>query len=246
MNTVSAAVTPPPDEPPPHRPPPTTPPISIDHGLQVHLQTCSITVSKCISKLALSRPPSASLSTIWSCPPSASPNKLDHGPQVHLHTHSIMSSKCISLLHDLQMHLQTRSITACKWIWEFNLISASKCISKLALSRSPSESLSYTIWATKLARSWPACAYLSSSWSRPPSVCLSYSITPSKCNSQPARSRPPSESLSSTRSRPSSGSRISLDRGLQVHLPGHMITASKCISRFSQSLSRGVPAITLQ
>jgi hypothetical protein len=50
----------PPDLPPPDRPPPSTPPISIDHR-QVHLQTRSITASKCISELH------------------------DHSLQVHLH-----------------------------------------------------------------------------------------------------------------------------------------------------------------
>jgi len=35
---------------------------SLDHGLQVYLQICSITTSKCISKLAQSRPWSVSLS----------------------------------------------------------------------------------------------------------------------------------------------------------------------------------------
>jgi hypothetical protein len=58
-------------------------------------------------------------------------------------TRSIAASKCISELHNhgLQMHLQTRSITASKCISEFNLISASKCISKLAQSQPPSVSL---------------------------------------------------------------------------------------------------------
>ena len=94
------------NRPPPDRPPPSTPPISIDHGLQVHLQTCSIMASKCIS--------------------------------------------------------------------EFNLISASTCISKLAQSRPPSASLSYTISASKciskLTQSRPPSATLSSTWSRPPSA----------------------------------------------------------------------------
>jgi len=41
----------PPELPPPDWPPPSTLPISLDHGLQVHLWTCSIIASKCISKL---------------------------------------------------------------------------------------------------------------------------------------------------------------------------------------------------
>jgi len=116
--------------------------------LPVLVQTRSITVSKCISKLARSRPP------------SASPNSLDHGLQVHLQTRSIAASKCISKLarlqppsshdhglqvhisklarswppsaspnsldHGLQVYLRTRSITAFK------------CITTLARLRPPS------------------------------------------------------------------------------------------------------------
>jgi len=96
--------------------------------------------SKCISKLARSRPP------------SVSSNSLHYGLQVHLsstlnlglhvliQTRSITASEWISILaplrppsshdHDLQVHLLTRSITA------------SKCISKLARLRSRSASLS--------------------------------------------------------------------------------------------------------
>jgi len=75
----------------------------MDHGLQVYLQTRrvtafkfarsqtpsaylqtrSIVASKCISKLARSRPP------------SASPNSLDHCLKVHLKTRSITASKYI-------------------------------------------------------------------------------------------------------------------------------------------------------
>jgi len=100
--------------------PPSLSPNSLDYGLQVHLQTRSITASKCISKLAQLRPPSL----------------LDHGLQVYLQTRTIMASKSISKLtllrppssldHGLQVSLQTRSITA------------SKSISKLALIRPPS------------------------------------------------------------------------------------------------------------
>jgi len=42
-----------------HRPPPSTRPISLDHGLQVHLQTRSTTASKCISEFTRSPSPSA-------------------------------------------------------------------------------------------------------------------------------------------------------------------------------------------
>jgi len=119
----------PPDLPPPNRLPPSTPPISIDHGLQVYLQTRRITAfkyarswtpsayvqtrsiaaSKCISYLARPRPE------------NASPNSLDHGLKVHLQTRLIMASKCISeftrsrppsaspnlLDHGLKVHLST-------------------------------------------------------------------------------------------------------------------------------------------
>jgi len=142
-----------PNLPPTDWPPPSTPPISLDHGLQVHLQTRSITASKCISKPARSRPP------------SASPNSLDHGFQLHLQTRSIAACKCISKLapsrlpiaspnslnHGLQVHLQTRSIAA------------SKCIYKLARSRHRSVSLSSLDWHFQ--------AHLEAGQDR---VCISY------------------------------------------------------------------------
>jgi len=110
-----------------HQPPPSTRPISLDHSLQVHLQTRSVTASECISKLAWSRPPGAFLSS------------LDHTPQVHLQTRSIMASKCISRL---------RSITACKFARSSPpsaylptcSITAFKCISKYARLPPPSAS----------------------------------------------------------------------------------------------------------
>jgi len=76
----------PPKLPPVDWPPPCTPPISLDHGLQVHIQTSSITASKCISKLAQSQPP------------SVFPNSHDYGHQVYLQTHTITAFKCISKL----------------------------------------------------------------------------------------------------------------------------------------------------
>ena len=83
--------------------PPSASPNSFDHGLQVHLQTRSITGSKQISEFTRS----------W--PPSVSPNLTDHGLQVR----TMMASKCISKLprsgppsaspnsldHGLQVHL---------------------------------------------------------------------------------------------------------------------------------------------
>jgi len=134
----------PPELPPPDWPPPSTPPISLGHGLQVHLDTRSITASKCISKLGRFRPP----------------NSLNHDLEVHLQTPSITASKCISNYarlrppsaqdHGLQMYIQSRSITA------------SKCIFKLARSQPPSVSLNshddglqtHSITASKFARSW--------------------------------------------------------------------------------------------
>jgi len=57
-----------------------------DDGLPVHLQSCSITASKCISQLT----------SVW--PPSVSPNSLDYGLQVYLYTRSITTSMSISKL----------------------------------------------------------------------------------------------------------------------------------------------------
>jgi hypothetical protein len=94
-----------------HRLPLSTHPNSLHHGLQVYLQTRSITASKCMYTLA------------WSRHPSASPNSLDHGLQVHLHTHLSTVSKCISklarslrssvYLNSPDYGIQVRSITAC-------------------------------------------------------------------------------------------------------------------------------------
>jgi len=82
--------------PPPHWPPPSTPPISLDHGLQVHLQPSLITASKGISKLTQLLPLSPYLQTpsmtVSNCiskharllPATESPNSHDHSVQVHL------------------------------------------------------------------------------------------------------------------------------------------------------------------
>jgi len=101
--------------------PPSASPITLHHGLQVHLETRSITASNCISQLARLRP--------------ASSDK--HGLQVHLQTRSIAISECISkftrslprsvspnmLDYCLQVHLQTRSVTASEYISEFTRMS---------------------------------------------------------------------------------------------------------------------------
>jgi len=154
-----------------HRQLPSTHPNSLNYGLQVHLQTGSITVSK----LAWSQPPSVfpnwldyglKIRTIMvskciytlarSLPPSASPNSLDYGLEVHLQFHSITAFKCISKLarlrlpsaspksldHGLQLHLQTCSIAASKCISKLAQLRPPNCISKLAQSRPRSVSLS--------------------------------------------------------------------------------------------------------
>ena len=80
--------------------PPSASPTPLDHGLHIHLQTCSITASKvypdtssitackCISKLTWLRPP---IHTIMASTPSA-----------YLQTRSIRASKCISNLTQLR------------------------------------------------------------------------------------------------------------------------------------------------
>jgi len=80
---------PPPNQPPPDHllpdwPPPSTPLISLNHGIQVHLQTCSITSSKCIAMIA------------WLWPQSTCANLFDHGFQVQHQTCLILACMCIS------------------------------------------------------------------------------------------------------------------------------------------------------
>jgi len=110
--------------PPPHWPYQSPPAISIDDVFWADLHTCSIMTSKCISKLARSRPPKVSL------------NSLNPGCQVYLQTHSITAWKFArwwppkSLDYGLELHLWVHSI------------SASKSMSKLARWRPPSTSLS--------------------------------------------------------------------------------------------------------
>jgi len=87
----------------------------LDLGLQVNLQTRSITASKCMCEFTRSRPR------------SASPNWHDYGLPVHLWADSIPVSYCISKLarswpqsvslrsldRHLQGHLKLLSITGC-------------------------------------------------------------------------------------------------------------------------------------
>jgi len=80
-----------------HWPPLSTCPNSHDYTLH----TCSITASKCISRLVRLRPPSSPFHGLQmhifklarSRPPSASPNSLDHGLSVYLWVHSIIISR---------------------------------------------------------------------------------------------------------------------------------------------------------
>jgi hypothetical protein len=85
----------PPNGPRRDRPPSSTPPISSDHGHEVHLQTRSITASKCISKLARARPLSASLSsTIIALKCISKLARLS--PACPFLIYTISASKCIS------------------------------------------------------------------------------------------------------------------------------------------------------
>ena len=140
---------------------------SHDYGLQVHLQTRSITTSK----HARCRPPSVSANSLdyslqvylqtcsitasnqaRSRPPSSSPNSHDCGLQVHLQTRTIAASKCISL--NSLAHGLHKCIYKLTWLRPPNShdhgikvhlqpcsITISKCISKYArlppLSQSP-------------------------------------------------------------------------------------------------------------
>jgi len=91
--------------------PPSVSPNSLNHGLQVHLQTRSITASMCISRLA----------GFW---PASSH---DHLLQVHLQTRSITAWK-FATSWPPSAYLQSRSFTA------------SKCISKYTRLWPPSAS----------------------------------------------------------------------------------------------------------
>jgi hypothetical protein len=94
-----------------------------NHGLQVHLQTCTITASNCIFKLVRSRPR------------SVFPNSLDHGLQVHSYTCSITASKCVSKLALTQP--PRVSLTLHDIVLQVRPITASGCILKLARFQPP-------------------------------------------------------------------------------------------------------------
>jgi len=112
----------PPKLPPRDWPPPSTLPISLDHGLQVHLDTRSIRASKCISKLARLRTPSVSLNSHYH----------------DLQDRTITASKCISKLACLQP--SSASQNSLDYGLQVRMITASKCIFKLAWLRPPSVS----------------------------------------------------------------------------------------------------------
>ena len=105
-----------------------------DPGLQEHPQTCSITNSKCISKLSPSRPP------------SASPNSLDYSLLQYLLTRVIKASNCLFKFarsqrpiaspnpqdRGLQEHHQTNQMMAPEWISGF-IQSSFSCAPRIGL-----------------------------------------------------------------------------------------------------------------
>jgi len=108
--------------------PPSASPNSVDYGLQVYLQTRSITGSKCMSRLARSRPASSHdhglqvhISKLARLrPASLSPHSLDYGLHKCISNLPRSQSWCASLCslnHSLQVCLQIRSITPSKCIF---------------------------------------------------------------------------------------------------------------------------------
>jgi len=111
----------------------------------VHLQLCLITASK----FACSWPPSAYLQTrlirasrcicklAWSRPPNVSPNSLDYGLQLHLHTCSIIISECISkFTQSWSPSVSPNKLDNCHTVRLYNyLITTWECMSELTWSR---------------------------------------------------------------------------------------------------------------
>jgi len=87
---------------------PFRPPRSHDHGLQLYLYNCSI-MSSTVAR-------------------SPTPNSSLHSPDYGLQVRTIMASKCTPKLtqsrpassqnHGLQVHLQTCTVTACKYVFK--------------------------------------------------------------------------------------------------------------------------------
>ena len=138
--------------------PPSASPMSLDHSLQVFLQSRTITTSKCISQLTRLR----------------QPHSHGHGLQVHLQTSLISASECISKPAGSQP--PSVSPFSLDYGPQVCMIIASRYISKLAQSHSASlSSLDYELQVyhqirsipvskckSKLAQSWPQSASLSS------------------------------------------------------------------------------------
>ena len=108
------------------QPPPNTRLISLDHGLQsvspyslnYGLQVRTIMASKCISKLARSRPP------------GVSPTSLDYGIEVHLQTRVITILECISKFsRSRHPSVSPDTLDCCLQV---RLVTASKCVSTSA------------------------------------------------------------------------------------------------------------------
>jgi len=123
--------------------PPSASAHSLDHGLQLDLSIRLLPASRCISKLARSRPRSIS-KYAWLPPSYASPHSLDHGLQVYLWIRSITACKPISKLAQLWTpSASSNSLDYGIQVYlEIRLITASKYILKLARSQPQSVSLS--------------------------------------------------------------------------------------------------------
>jgi len=193
------------------------------------------------------------LAGIHNRPPSASSPWELRGKVTLSHSHSCeltnewntVSAPGALSIDRLQLPVQFRTITASMCISKL----ASKCISKLPQSETPSvspNSLHYgvqvrTITASKcvsysldhgLQVYLQTCSITSSkfAWSPPPTASPTCSVTASKCIFKLARLWPPN----------------SQDHGLQVHLQTGSITGSKCISKRARLSFSGAPRIALK
>jgi len=89
-----------------HHGPPSACPISLYHTLSVHLQSRLITVYKCNSKFALSKP---------TC---GSPNSLDYGLQVQMITASLLYEGVFPITHTC---ILTNNCRVCSVLWDLIL-----------------------------------------------------------------------------------------------------------------------------